>query len=107
MEKLKEVSSWSKSVIKAESEKKDAPKKEKNKNAEKRKNEKVEEQECTDDVCVPCLLPRKKKAKGRGLTIEANFHYISEHCRALNKLKMARQMAKNERSGDQFIRQKC
>ena len=61
VEKLKAVSNWSKSVIK--SEEKPAEPAKKAKNAEKRKNENVEK-ECTDDVCVPCLLPRKKKAKG-------------------------------------------
>ena len=62
VEKLKSVSNWSKSVIKSEEKAAENPKKAKN--AEKRKNETVEK-ECTDDVCVPCLLPRKKKAKGK------------------------------------------
>ena len=58
VEKLKSVSNWSKSVIKSEEKPVEPAKK-----TEKRKNE-TAEKECTDGVCVPCLLPRKKKAKG-------------------------------------------
>ena len=68
VENLKNVKNWDKSTYKPKLE--NHEKSENSKKTEKRKHENstkngTEEKDaaCTDDVCVPCIMPRKKKVK--------------------------------------------
>ena len=72
VEKLKNIKNWERETIKPNDEpnrtviQQNGTKERKSTEKERNEKRKAEESkmECTDDVCVPCLMPRAKKSKG-------------------------------------------